>query len=162
MTTTDTTPGAGTARTDANLDAARADVKAEIARTDTKASLLLAFVGALLAGVWTVASGRRLPLAALLIGGVAVLVLAVVAGVLLWAVRPNLGGARPVGFPRWATLAPDQVTADLSGDDRAEHIAALSRIAVAKFVHLRRAVDLTCAAGVLLLIAAAIVIGGAA
>ncbi|MEU6849921.1 Pycsar system effector family protein [Actinacidiphila alni] len=162
MTTTDTTPRADTARTDANLDAARADVKAEIARTDAKASLLLAFVGALLAGVWTVGSGRRLPLASLLIGGVAVLVLAVVAGVLLWAFRPNLGGARPVGFPRWATLAPDQVTADLARDDRAEHIATLSRIAVRKFVHLRRAVDLTCAAGVLLLVAAAITVGGAA
>ena len=162
MTTTEPTPGAGTARTDANLDAARADVKAEISRTDNKASLLLAFVGALLAGVWAVASGRRLPLVSLLIGGAAVLMLAAASGVLLWAVRPNLGGARPVGFPRWATLAPEQVTADLSGDDRAEHIAVLSRIAVGKFTHLRWAVDLTCIAGVLLLIAAAIVIGGAA
>ncbi|SCD51563.1 hypothetical protein GA0115240_112314 [Streptomyces sp. DvalAA-14] len=54
------------------------------------------------------------------------------------------------------------MTADLSGDDRAEHIAALSRIAVRKFTYLRWAVDLTCAAGVLLLMAAAIVIGGAA
>ncbi|MFF6957393.1 hypothetical protein [Streptomyces sp. NPDC008317] len=83
MTTTDTTPGAGTARTDVNLDAARADVKAEISRTDTKASLLLAFVGAMLAGVWTVGSGRHLPPAAMLIGGLAVLLLAGVAGVLL-------------------------------------------------------------------------------
>ncbi|SCD51577.1 hypothetical protein GA0115240_112315 [Streptomyces sp. DvalAA-14] len=99
MTTTEPTSGAGTARTDANLDAARADVKAEISRTDSKASLLLAFVGALLAGVWAVASGRRLPLAVLLLGGAAVLLLGGAAGVLLWAVRPNLGGARPVGFP---------------------------------------------------------------
>ncbi len=162
MTTTDPMSGAGTSRTDANLDAARADVKAEISRTDNKASLLLAFVGALLAGVWAVASGRRLPLVSLLIGGVAVLMLAVASGVLLWAVRPNLGGARPVGFPKWATLAPEQVIADLSSDDRAEHVAVLSRIAVRKFTHLRWAVDLTCIAGVLLLIAAAIVIGGAA
>lgn len=162
MNVTDPTCGAGSARTDANLDAARADVKAEISRTDTKASLLLAFVGALLAGVWAVASGRRLPLLVLLVGGAAVLMLATASGVLLWAVRPNLGGPRSVGFPRWATLAPEQVTADLSGDDRAEHIAALSRIAVRKFTHLRRAVDLICAAGVLLLVAAVIVIGGAA
>ncbi|MEE4541173.1 Pycsar system effector family protein [Streptomyces sp. V4-01] len=160
--TTNLTTGAGTARTDANLDAARADVKAEISRTDNKASLLLAFVGALLAGVWTVASGRRLPLVSLVIGGAAMLLLATVAGVLLWAVRPNLGGARPVGFPKWATLAPEQVVADLSGDDRAEHIAVLSRIAVRKFTHLRRAVDLTCAAGVLLVIAAVIAVGGTA
>ncbi|MFJ4405900.1 Pycsar system effector family protein [Streptomyces sp. NPDC088910] len=107
-------------------------------------------------------SGRHLPLVARLVGGLAVLLLAGVAGVLLWAVRPNLGGARPVGFPRWATLTPEQVTADLTGDDRAEHIAALSRIAVTKFVHLRRAVDLTCVAGVLPLVAAAVTVGGAA
>jgi Family of unknown function (DUF5706) len=160
--TTNVMPGAGTARTDANLDAARADVKAEISRTDTKASLLLAFVGALLAGVWTVGSNSRLPLASLLIGGTAVLVLVAVAGLLLWAVRPNLGGARPVGFPRWATLTAEEVVTDLSGDDRAEHIAALSRIAVAKFTHLRRAVDVTCVAGLLLLISAVIAVGGAA
>jgi hypothetical protein len=162
MSAPDITPRVGVARLDANLDAARADVKAEIARTDAKASLLLAFTGALLAGVWTVGSGRALPVAAVVFGGGAVVVLAVVAGVLLWAVRPNLGGARPVGFPRWATLSAEQVRGDLAGDDRAEHIAELSRIAVAKFVLLRRAVDGTCAAGVLLVLAALTVAGGAA
>jgi hypothetical protein len=156
------TAPAGTARTDANLDAARADVKAEIARTDSKVSLLLAFTGALLAGVWTVASGRHLPTATVVFGLAGVVVLLVVAGLLLWAVRPNLGGARPVGFPRWATLTPEQVRTDLAGDTRAEHIAVLSRIAVAKFVHLRRAVDLTCLAGILLAVSAAVMAGGAA
>lgn len=160
--TTNLTNGTITARTDANLDAARADVKAEISRTDAKVSLLLAFVGALLAVVWTIGSSRRLPLAARLVGGAATLLLATVAGLLLWAVRPNLGGPRSVGFPRWARLTAEQVVTDLSGDHRAEHIAALSRIAVDKFTHLRWAVDVTFVAGVLLLIAAAIMIGGAA
>lgn len=51
-----------------NLTAAHAEVKAEIARTDAS-SLLLAFIGALLAGVWTVAKDASLPVAALVVGG---------------------------------------------------------------------------------------------
>jgi hypothetical protein len=163
MNAPELTGPADAARLDVNLDAARADVKAEIARTDAKVSLLLAFVGALLAGVWTVASGRRLAAAAAVFGGAGVVLLVAVAGVLLWAVRPNLGGDRPVGFPRWARLSAEEIRGDLAGDDRAEHIAALSRIAVAKYAHLRRAVDLTCVAGVLLALAAMVVaLGGAA
>ncbi|MBM9438727.1 integral membrane plasmid transfer protein [Streptomyces bryophytorum] len=149
-------------RTEANLDAARADVKAEIARTDAKVSLLLAFVGALLAGVWTVGSGRHLPVAAEVLGGAGVSLLAAVAGVLLRAARPNLGGARPVGFPRWATLTADELRAELASDDRPQHIAELSRIAVAKFVHLRRAIDLTCLAGALLIATFAVTVAGGA
>ncbi|RDD88505.1 hypothetical protein [Streptomyces parvulus] len=37
------------------LAAAHAEVKAEIVRTDTRTGLLRAFVGAVLAGAWTVA-----------------------------------------------------------------------------------------------------------
>ncbi|MYS24672.1 hypothetical protein GA0115240_167014 [Streptomyces sp. DvalAA-14] len=140
-------------RTDASLDAARLDAKAEIARTDSKVSLLLAFVGAVLAGVWTVGSGLHLPVLAAVLGGAGVLLLLVVAGVLLWAVRPNLGGGRPVGFPHWATLTAAEIRSELACEDRAEHIATLSRIAVRKFTHLRRAVDLTCIALVLLVAA---------
>lgn len=148
---------------DANLDAARADVKAEIARTDGKVSLLLAFIGALLAGVCTVGAGRPLPVVAAGFGLAGVGVLVAVAGLLLWAVRPNLGGgARPVGFPRWATLSAAEVRAELAVDDRAEHVAALSRIAVRKYTLLRRAVDGTCAGGALLVLAALCTLGGAA
>lgn len=162
MTRTADTP-AGTAHVDASLDAARADVKAEIARTDGKVSLLLAFVGVLLAGVWTVGAGRCLPAAAVGFGLAGVGVLVAVAGLLLWAVRPNLGGgARPVGFPRWATLSAAEVRAELAVEDRAEHVAALSRIAVRKYTLLRRAVDGTCAGGALLMVAALCTLGGAA
>jgi hypothetical protein len=150
------------ARVDANLDAARADVKAEIARTDSKVSLLLAFVGALLAGVWTVGTSRHLPAATVALGLAGTSSLLVVAGLLLWAVRPNLGGRRPVGFPLWADLTGEEIRTRLAGDDRAEHVAVLSRIAVRKYTHLRRAVDLTAVAGVLLVIAAVVMIGGAA
>ncbi|MEU8825898.1 Pycsar system effector family protein [Streptomyces sp. NPDC048636] len=156
-----TTAAAPVDRTDANLTAAHAEVKAEISRTDNKASLLLAFIGALLAGVWSVATSLRLPVAALVSGGVGAALLVAAAAVLLGTVRPNLGGTRPVGFPRWAGLTSEQIRAELGQDRRPEHIAVLSRIAVAKFGRLRRAVDLTLMAGALFIVAAGIAVGGA-
>ncbi|MEU5104093.1 Pycsar system effector family protein [Streptomyces sp. NPDC021354] len=146
---------------DAALAAAHAEVKAEIARTDSKSGLLLAFIGALLAGVWTVAHDVRLPTPAYVVGCTGVAVLVVAAALLLRAVRPNLGGARPMGFPLWATLTADQIRAELAEDRREQDIANLSRLAVVKFANLRRAVDLTCAAGVLLIVAAGIAVEAA-
>ncbi|MEU9785733.1 Pycsar system effector family protein [Streptomyces phaeochromogenes] len=141
------------------LAAAHAEVKAEIARTDTKTGLLLAFVGAVLAGSWTVAKDVPLTLPAYVVGGVGMGVLVAAAGLLLRSVRPNLRGGH--GFPLWATLTAEQIAATLSEDLSAD-IANLSRIALAKFTGLRRAVDLTCAGGALLILAALLALGGAA
>ncbi|MGG7574255.1 Pycsar system effector family protein [Streptomyces sirii] len=146
---------------DTALTAAHAEVKAELARTDTKASLLLAFIGAMLAGAWTAATSVHLPTVAIGVGAAGVAVLLAAAGLLLYTVRPNLGGTRPQGFPRWATLSPDEIRDALSEDDRPAHIATLSRIAVLKFGRVRRAIDLTCLAGALLVVAAVIAWGGA-
>ncbi|CAM5267907.1 hypothetical protein SALBM135S_00114 [Streptomyces alboniger] len=145
---------------ESNLSAAHAEVKAEIARTDTKTSLLLAFVGALLAGTWTVAKDAPLTLPALLVGGLGTALLLAAAGLLLASVRPNLGGARPVGFPLWATLSAEEISVELAEDRRAQDIAELSRLAVAKFTGLKRAVDLTRAGGALLVVAALLAVGG--
>ncbi|KMS70295.1 integral membrane plasmid transfer protein [Streptomyces regensis] len=141
--------------------AALAEVKAEIARTDGKTSLLLAFVGAVLAGAWTV--GHDLPLTwpARIVGGAGMAVLLAAAGLLLRSVRPNLGGDRPHGFPLWATLTAQEI-ADTVSRDLAADIAGLSRLAVAKFTCLRRAVDLTMAGGALLILAVVLTAGGAA
>ncbi|MCX3287088.1 DUF5706 domain-containing protein [Streptomyces sp. NEAU-H22] len=144
--------------TDRNLTAAHAEVKAEITRTDTKTGLLLAFVGAVLAGAWTV--GRDLPLTrpAYVVGGVGMALLVVAAGLLLRSTRPNLRGRH--GFPLWATLTAEEITAAMARDLAAD-IVGLSRLAVAKFTCLRRAVDLTLAGGALLILAALITAGGA-
>jgi hypothetical protein len=142
-----------------SLMAAHAEVKAEITRTDTKTGLLLAFVGAVLAGAWTVARDLPMNLPAYVVGGLGMAALVTAAGLLLRSVRPNLGGRH--GFPLWATLTAEEITAALSQDLSAD-IAGLSRIAVAKFTGLKRAVDLTCAGGVLLLLAVLIAVGGAA
>lgn len=144
--------------TDRNLTAAHAEVKAEITRTDTKTGLLLAFVGAVLAGAWTVA--RDLPLTgpAYVVGGLGMVLLVVAAGLLLRSTRPNLRGRH--GFPLWATLTAEEITAAVARD-LATDIAGLSRLAVAKFTCLRRAVDLTLTGGALLSLAALITAGGA-
>ncbi|MCP9987263.1 DUF5706 domain-containing protein [Streptomyces sudanensis] len=140
------------------LVAAHAEVKAEIARTDTKTGLLLAFVGAVLAGAWTVARDLPLNMAAWIAGGAGLGLLVVAAGLLLRSVRPNLSGRH--GFPLWATLTAEEIT-DTVGGDLAADIAGLSRLAVAKFTCLRRAVDLTTAGGALLVLAALLTAGGA-
>ncbi|MFF0226076.1 Pycsar system effector family protein [Streptomyces sp. NPDC004629] len=144
---------------DANLTAAHAEVKAEIARTDNKTALLLAFVGAVLAGCWTVARGLPLNLPAAIVGGMGTATLVAAAGLLLRSVRPNLSGRH--GFPLWATLTPDEVSEAVSRDLAAD-IAGLSRLAVVKFMCLRRAVDLIRAGGALLILAALLAVGGAA
>lgn len=142
-----------------HLAAAHAEVKGEIARTDTKTGLLLAFVGAVLAGAWTVAKDIPLSVPAYIAGGLGIGLLVAAAGLLLRSVRPNLRGRH--GFPLWATLTVEEITAALSGDLSAD-IAGLSRIALAKFTTLRRAVDLTCTGGALLVLAALLALGGAA
>lgn len=146
------------------LTAAHAEVRAEITRTDSKAGLLLAFVGAVVAGCLSSVKDLTPTIPAYVVGGAGFLVLLAAAWLLLQAVRPNIrsrsgDGARG-GFVLWATLTPQQITAAETRDLAADLIG-LSRIAVAKFVLLRRAVDLVLAAGALLLVAALIVLGGA-
>ncbi|WP_216589541.1 Pycsar system effector family protein [Streptomyces brasiliscabiei] len=143
-----------------NLTAAHAEVKAEIARTDTKTALLLAFVGAMLAGAWTIARDLPLNVPAYVAGGCGLALLIAAAGLLLRSVRPNIRGRH--GFPLWATLTAQEITDVAGSRDLAADIAGLSRMAVTKFTCLRRAVDLTCAGGALLVLFVVVALGGAA
>ncbi|WP_264925190.1 Pycsar system effector family protein, partial [Streptomyces sp. A012304] len=59
-------------------------------------------------------------------------------------------------------LTPQQIVAAAEARDLAADIAGLSRLAVAKFTCLRRAVDLTCVGGALLILSALIALGGTA
>ncbi|MFJ9482664.1 Pycsar system effector family protein [Streptomyces mirabilis] len=154
MTTAASAPVTGTDRNlDKTLDASLATVAGEIARTDGKASLLLAFNGAALAGLASVVD-RRLPIVTQACGAAAVLALAMAAVLLLLVVRPRLRGDDCASFPYWARLDDSAIRACMQGDTRAARIRVLSRIAVSKFRQLRRAVDLSLAALVLLLLAA--------
>ncbi|GGR12471.1 hypothetical protein GCM10015536_17600 [Streptomyces griseomycini] len=134
-------------------------MKAEIARTDSKTALLLAFVGAVLAGAWTVARDLPLNWLAIVAGASGMALLVAAAGLLLRSVRPKLSGRH--GFPLWATLTAEEISAAVACDLAAD-IAGLSRLTVAKFTCLRRAVDLTAAGGALLILAALLTAGGAA
>ncbi|MEU5755694.1 Pycsar system effector family protein [Streptomyces sp. NPDC047829] len=144
--------------TERDLSAAHAEVKAEIARTDTKTALLLAFVGAVLAGTFTVARDVPLSVPAIVTGSVGLALLVGASGLLLRSVRPNLSGRH--GFPLWATLTAEEIDAAVTSDLAAD-VAGLSRLAVAKFTCLRRAVDLTMTGGALLIVAALLTAGGA-
>jgi hypothetical protein len=143
------------------LTAAHAEVRADITRTDTKAGLLLAFIGAVLAGAASIARDLPLTLPSYIAGGVGTLLLAVAAERLLRAVRPNLGGRH--GWPLWATLTPQQLLA-AQPRDLAADVIGLSRLAALKFGDMRRAVDLILAAGACYVLTAVLVLtlGGAA
>jgi len=147
--------------TDKNLDAACAAVTTEIGRTDNKASLLLAFDGAVLAGLASLAD-KDLPLPAQLVGGAAGLTLAAAAVLLLLVVRPDLGGRTPApgSFPHWARLDAAAIRASMDDDTRGARIKALSTIAVAKYERLARAVDTILASLALLLVAAVLAVAG--
>ncbi|MFF4934250.1 Pycsar system effector family protein [Streptomyces griseofuscus] len=124
------------------------------ARTDGKASLLLAFNGAVLAGIASIAD-KDLPTATKAIGALAVLALGIAAVLLLLVVRPRLSGTDRASFPHWARLDEDQIRSCMEGDTRAARIRVLSTLAVRKYLHLRRAVDISLAALALLALAAA-------
>ncbi|MGA4980198.1 Pycsar system effector family protein [Streptomyces cinereoruber] len=161
MTTTEPAPASTSIPVsgllDKNLTEACRDTEAKIARVDTKASFLLAFDGAILAGLASLAD-KPIPLPARIAGAAAALVLGIAAVLLLLAVRPNLGGRRRIvreGFPRWAELEEPELLAALSQDTRAIQARALSLLAVKKFQGLIRAVD-TILAGLALLLLAAV------
>ncbi|WP_331722326.1 Pycsar system effector family protein [Streptomyces canus] len=149
-----TTAMASASAIDKNLDTACASVASEIARTDGKSSLLLAFNGAVLAGLASVAD-KDLPPVTKAFGALAILALGAAAVLLLLVVRPRLGGNDKASFPYWARLDEDEIRDCMDGDTRAACIRVLSNLAVGKFTHLRHAVDLSLAALVLLALAAA-------
>ncbi|MGI5451468.1 Pycsar system effector family protein [Streptomyces sp. CA-243310] len=144
------------ATTDRNLDAACTTVSGEIARTDSKASLLLAFDGAVLAGLASVAD-KDLPLFTQAVGGLAALALAAAAVLLLLVVRPCLtvpGRAAAGTFPQWARMEETVLQESMTQDTRPARIKALSILAVRKYQRLARAVDVILTALALLAIAA--------
>lgn len=137
------------------VSTARAEVQSLIARVDSKASLLLAFNGVALAGLWTAGQGVDLskPVVGLAVVSGLLLVASIV--VALWTVRPRLGDARS-GFPLWAGLSPAEAELMLSADGESAHLVTLAKIAVSKMRAFQRAVDLTLAAVAVAVLAAAV------
>ncbi|WP_329169423.1 DUF5706 domain-containing protein (plasmid) [Streptomyces sp. NBC_01267] len=142
--------------TDRNLDAACVSVTNEIGRTDSKASLLLAFDGAVLAGLASVAD-KDLSLSTQVVGGLAVVALGAAAVLLLLVVRPCLtvpGRIAHGTFPQWARMEEGALQESMTQDTRTSRVKALSVLAVRKYRRLARAVDVILAALALLALAA--------
>lgn len=140
---------------DSNLADACTTVSTEIGRTDSKASLLLAFDGAVLAGLASTAD-KDLPPFTQVVGGLAAALLGLAAVLLLLVVRPNLGGGRTVreGFPCWARMEETDLRQAMTEDTRIARVKALSELAVRKYERLARAVDVILTALALLAVAA--------
>ncbi|GHE34115.1 Pycsar system effector family protein [Streptomyces capitiformicae] len=149
---TTTEPGAQSSLVDQNLNDALATVASEIGRTDNKTSFLLAFNGAIIAGL-VGSADKDLPVLCLVAGGLAVLALAASTILLLFVVLPRLHGADRASFPYWATCDTQQILAEMSDDRRADQLRVLSQIALPKFQGLGRAIRLSLAAVVLIVIA---------
>ncbi|MFF8556568.1 Pycsar system effector family protein [Streptomyces sp. NPDC015501] len=89
-----------------------------------------------------------------MIAALTVLALGAAAVLLLLVVRPRLHEDDRAAFPHWAQLDEDGIRSCMEGDTRATRIRVLSTLAVSKYLHLRRAVDLTLTALALLALAA--------
>lgn len=145
-------PGTQPSLVDQNLKDALATVASEIGRTDNKTFFLLAFNGAVIAGL-VGSADKDLPLLCLVAGGLVVLALAASTILLLLVVLPRLHGADRASFPYWATCDTQQILAEMSDDRRADRLRVLSQIALPKFQGLGRAIRLSLAAVVLIVIA---------
>jgi len=158
MTTTSpqtTTPRAPSPDVDAALDRAITDNDTHIARTDNKASLLLAFDGAALAGLFS-AAHTPLPALGKTAGALAILALTLSAVLLLLVVRPHLRDDDRASFPYWATLTDDDaIRAAVTSGSKESCVRARAAIALRKYTLLQHAVDISLAALALLAIAGA-------
>jgi hypothetical protein len=139
----------------AGVSTARAEAQSLIARVDGKASLLLAFDGVALAGLWSAGKDVGLPPAGVALAVTAGLLLVASIVVALWTVRPRLGDGRS-GFPLWAGLSPAEAVSVLAADEESAHLVALAKIAVSKMRAFQRAVDLTLASVAVAVLAAAV------
>jgi hypothetical protein len=132
---------------DARLDAATGTVLAEISRTDAKSGVLLTSFSLPLAALVAAVPGKALPGVSAVLVGVGTVGLVAAMLVVLFAVRPRLGGAARGSFLYWSLCTtPDELLADLQAPaDRATHVVHLSRIAKRKYKGLRLAGDITAA-----------------
>ncbi|MER5696072.1 Pycsar system effector family protein [Streptomyces mirabilis] len=135
--------------TEQNLSDHVATVATEIGRTDNKASLLLAFNGAVIAGLLG-AAGMQLPRLCLAVGGLAVMTLGASAVLLLLVVLPRLSGTDRASFPYWARCDSQQIHAEMRDDRRPERIRVLSQIVLRKYQDLQRAIYLSLAGAALI------------
>ncbi|PNG21057.1 Pycsar system effector family protein [Streptomyces cahuitamycinicus] len=139
------------------LDAATTTVLAEISRTDAKSGVLLTAFSLPLAALVAAIPGRTLPGASGLLVGIGTVGLLVAMLVVLFVVRPRLGGAARGSYLYWSLCTTEELVADLKvPTNQAEHVIHLSKIAKRKYRGLRLAGDITGAS--LVALAAALLV----
>jgi hypothetical protein len=136
-------------------------VRAELCRADTKAATLLGLAGTAASVVAALATmgAPHLPMPARVALWSGVVLLAAAVAVLLVAVRPMLPRrGRGVGWTVWAdgTSPAGRPNADRQCD-QADELVSMSRLAYAKYVLIRWAVNLLL--GALIVLIAAVLLG---
>ncbi|MDH6710797.1 hypothetical protein P3T27_007548 [Kitasatospora sp. MAA19] len=141
--------------TNTQYERAHATVANELARAEAKAQALTAALGLPLAVLVALAPSRHLPpvATALVALGAAGLVAAMV--MVLLVVRPRLDGQVRGSWLHWANCTADDLAADLTTEQLSSQVVILSQLARSKYKGLRRAIDTTIVA--LLVLAAAVV-----
>lgn len=131
----------------ARIGQAQADVADQLRRADTKAASLLPLFSGFLAGVVALTT-RGLPTLAEVILWLSAVPMAVSVVLLLSAVRPRFSKGARYGFPHFASYVArpsellDQLESETPATAMAVDVCRLSVIAQAKYVDVRRAVDL--------------------
>ncbi|MFE4582926.1 Pycsar system effector family protein [Streptomyces chartreusis] len=129
---------------DVRLDAAITAVLAEISRTDAKSGVLLTAFSLPLAALVATIPGRTLPGASGLLVGVGTVGLLAAMLVVLFVIRPRLGGAARGSYLYWSLCTTEELIEDLTvPTNQAEHVIHLSNIAKRKYRGLRFAGDIT-------------------
>ncbi|AOS65004.1 hypothetical protein TL08_21070 [Actinoalloteichus hymeniacidonis] len=128
-----------------------ADTQSQIARADTKAATLLGVFGATLAGVIALSTRSGMPTAVTVLLSLALVpMVAAVAILLVGVLRPRLP-ATGGGFLRWTHPGGHLVVVD--DDSEVAQLVSLARIARAKYVLIRAAIDVLMPGLLLILIA---------
>jgi hypothetical protein len=155
MATTARDPRQGAAQD--RIAATLTSLQADLARTDTKASLLLALTGAALVALASSATNLHPTVPAAVAASLAAAALLASTLILLFAIRPHLGGE---GWTSWSRLSTDQLRDQLTCGYQVEHLQFMATLAMRKFRLIRAAVD--CMLAGLGLLAVAVVLVAAA
>lgn len=144
-------PGPGHDGEQERIAATVATVQADLARSDAKASLLLALDGAALVALASLAKDVHPGVPAAVAGALGAAALLAATVLLLFAVRPDLGGS---GWTSWRRLTAEQLRGRLTSGYQVDHLRFMAALAVRKFRLIRAAVDCMVAGLVLLAVAA--------
>lgn len=135
------------------IDTELAIAATEISKADSKAAALLSAGGILATALGLITTGDHPNPAAMATAAVTLAASLILSALVI---RPRLAGTDRASFLHWATVAPDELAAELAEDRRAAKLVVLSQITARKMTTLRWATDITIAAVIAIAVAAAL------